>query len=65
MTQTDYPTAIVGKLLEKNARIAELEATNAELLEALELAVALLSEVPHEPAMKIATAIAKARGNPA
>lgn len=39
------------------------EQSQAELLEALEIAVAYLSELPHDPAMKIAAAITKARGD--
>lgn len=41
---------------------ARLIAAAPELLEALELAVAYLTGLPHEPAHKIASAIAKARG---
>lgn len=35
-TQPDYAAAFVGELLEKNARIAALEAANADLLAILE-----------------------------
>ena len=59
---TDYIGGLwrSGRELEANA---DLIAAAPELLEALEAAVPYLSGLPHEPAMKIATAIAKARGN--
>lgn len=46
----------------ENPADARLIAAAPELLEALELAVAYLNDLPHEPSMRIATAIAKARG---
>ena len=53
---------VQGPNLETEIATARLIAAAPELYEALEDAVAYLSELPHEPAVKIASALAKARG---